>query len=88
MELFIYDSTNYGVAELSYNMFLGYYVIVHWPIIPVNIMIILKEISMEWFVFMQESVPHKAIPLRETETDLVWLIPFYANPLTYIDYLW
>jgi len=69
-------------------MFLGYNVILHWPILPVNLMILVKETSLEWFSFMLDEVPHKAVPLRENETDLFWMVLFYGNPLTYVDYVW
>lgn len=88
MQLFIYDRSEYQVADLGWNMFLGYNVILHWPVLPINVVIVIKEISMEWFVFMQDGVSQKAVPLRETETDIFWLILFYGNPITYLDYLW
>ena len=74
--------------DLALNMFLGFNVMLHWPIIPINIVIIAKEVSMEWWVFMSDSVSNKAVPLRESETDIFWLILFYGNPITYLDYVW
>ena len=69
-------------------MLLGFNTLLHWPIVPVNLVIIIKEISMEWWVFLQDGVSNKAVPLRESDTDPFWIVLFYANPITYIDYVW
>ena len=43
------DKSHYDFFEIFINMFLGYNIILHFTIIPVNSFIILKETSMEFF---------------------------------------
>jgi hypothetical protein len=52
MQLYIYDRSQYELGDLFWNMILGFNVMLHWPIIPINLVIIIKEISMEWWVFL------------------------------------
>ena len=75
-------------------MLLGYNIILHWPVIPINIFIVVKEISMEWFRFMSDDVTIEAVnespalDLVEDTEGIFYDILFYANPLTYVDYVW
>jgi hypothetical protein len=41
------DNSNANIMTLLVNMNIGYNLIVHWSIVPVNIAIVLKEASME-----------------------------------------
>ena len=47
------DKTKYDFLDIFINMFLGYNIVLHFTIIPVNMFIILKEISMEFFQFLR-----------------------------------
>lgn len=69
-----------------FNMLLGYNMILHSSIIPVNLVIILKEISLNFFSVSGKKRKNEAAPylntkdLEETEKDI--------NPVTYVDDVW
>jgi hypothetical protein len=43
------DKSEYDFLTVYFNMLLGYNIVMHFSIIPMNLMIIFKEITMEWF---------------------------------------
>ncbi len=45
----------YTIVNLMWNMMLGYNVILHFTFIPVNIFIMLKELSLEFFSFVRDN---------------------------------
>lgn len=47
------DKSHYDFVDIFINMCLGYNIILHFTIIPINFFIIGKEISMEYFQFLR-----------------------------------
>jgi len=47
------DKTKYDFVDIFINMCLGYNIVLHFTIIPINVFIIAKEISMEYFQFLR-----------------------------------
>ena len=47
------DKTKYDFVDIFINMVLGYNMVLHFTIIPINFFIIIKEISMEFFQFLR-----------------------------------
>lgn len=43
------DETKAGAADMFINMMLGYNIVMHFPIVPLNAFIIVKEITLQWF---------------------------------------
>ena len=69
-------------------MFLGYNVLLHWGVVPINFFIIAKEASMEFFQFLSpeagmsdDEVSIGTMDFENAGEDFLW----YINPLTYID---
>lgn len=53
--IYVYDATNYDLSDLLFNMLLGYNMLLHSSVIPINLVIMIKEVSMEFFQFMRED---------------------------------
>ena len=49
----VQDKSSYDFATIFINMCLGYNIVLHSTIIPINIFIITKEITMQWFQFLK-----------------------------------
>ena len=82
------DKSSYDFWTVYINMFLGYNIVLHWGVVPINMFIIAKESSMEFFQFLNpeagKSDDEVSIGLGDLETageDFLWFI----NPMTYID---
>lgn len=45
----ITDKSDYDIFTVYFNMFLGYNIAIHFPVIFINIFVIIKEITMEIF---------------------------------------
>lgn len=77
------DKSAYDFGMIMVNMLLGYNLILHWSIIPINFAIIVKEISLNFFSFSGARRENEAAPylnegdLEEAEKDI--------NPLHYVD---
>lgn len=77
------DKSAYDFGMIMVNMLLGYNLILHCSIIPINFAIIVKEISLNFFSFSGARRENEAAPylnegdLEEAEKDI--------NPLHYVD---
>ena len=49
------DKENYDFGTLYLNMVLGYNIVMHWSVVPVCLFSIFKEISMEFFQFLNND---------------------------------
>mmetsp|Transcript_35909 Transcript_35909/g.55134 ORF Transcript_35909/g.55134 Transcript_35909/m.55134 type:complete len:325 (-) Transcript_35909:60-1034(-) len=81
----VMDKSKYDFFTVYVNMMIGYNAIIHWSILPVNIFIIIKEISMEFFTFLTGS--NYALGSKDLDyagKDVVSAV----NPLTWIDKIW
>lgn len=47
------DMSEYDFVTIFINMFLGFNIVLHSTVIPINIFIVAKEISMHWFQFLK-----------------------------------
>uniref|UniRef100_A0A7S3CUK7 Uncharacterized protein n=1 Tax=Strombidium rassoulzadegani TaxID=1082188 RepID=A0A7S3CUK7_9SPIT len=85
-QLYLISQKNgYDFVTIFGNMVLAYNLIVHWSIIPVNLIIIIKELSMQQFTFLTGA--NYALNSKDTKyarEDLDW----FLNPFTWIDLLW
>ena len=83
---FVTDITQYTYLTIMVNMLLGYNMILHSSIIPVNFAIIAKEISLNFFSVSGKKRENEAATylntgdLSEAEKDI--------NPVTYVDDVW
>ena len=80
------DKSQYDFVTIMSNMLLGYNMILHSSIIPVNLVIILKEISLNFYSVSGKKRENEAAAflnmgdLKEAEKDV--------NPVTYVDDVW
>lgn len=80
------DKSNYDFVTIMVNMLLGYHLVLHSSIIPVNIAIIVKELSLNIFSVSGKKRENEAATylnmddLKEAEKDI--------NPVTYVDDVW
>lgn len=80
------DKSAYDFVTIMVNMLLGYNLILHCSIIPVNFAIIFKEISLNFFSVSGKKRKNEAATylnmsdLQEAEKDV--------NPVTYVDDVW
>ena len=78
------DKTNYDAMTVFWNMYLAYTVILHFSIFPINMFIILKEFSLEFFQFLvndDDNIAINFLDLYYTFDNIFW----WLNPLTYLD---
>lgn len=69
---------------IFWNMYLAYTIILHFSIFPINVFIIIKELSLEFFQFLvtdDENIAINFMDLYYTFDNLFW----YLNPLSYLD---
>lgn len=85
------DKENYDFGTLYLNMILGYNIVMHWSVIPILLFSITKEITMEWFQFLNpdagsedDQVSLSTKDAEQTGEDILWFI----NPLTWIGMIW
>lgn len=52
--MYVYDKSDYGFGYLLEEMFFGYNLVLHFPIAIVNIVVILKEFSLEFIQMSQK----------------------------------
>lgn len=83
------DNSNANIMTLLVNMNIGYNLIVHWSIIPINLAIVSKEISME-FIQMASNKAGEGdkddISLGMVEAAQFWAeVLAFFNPLNWID---
>lgn len=83
------DNSNANIMTLLVNMNIGYNLIVHWSIVPVNIAIVLKEASMEVVQMASNKAGEGAkddISLGMVEAAQFWAeVLAFFNPLNWID---
>ena len=84
----ITDKTSYDFFTVYVNMLLGFHIVLHFPTVILNNMIMFKEITMEFFQFLnpkagtqEDEVSLGVKDLKTAEEDFVWA----ANPFTWID---
>ena len=72
------------------NMMLGYNFVMHAPIIPLNVFIIAKEITLQFFSFLHGGIGTKSYKESIDDTtsnaawsDVLWII----NPVSYINWV-
>ena len=71
-------------------MFLGYNLVLHSSIIPINIVIIFKELTLNFFSLIDNREQGESASYLSTndisyaEDDMLWLI----NPFSWIDKIW
>ena len=53
------DKSTYDFATIFINMCLGYNIVLHSTVIPINTFIITKELSMHWFQFLRDDAGTK-----------------------------
>lgn len=85
------DKSSYDFITVFINAFLGYNIVMHWSIIPINNFIIAKEISMEFFQFLRLDSGSTTDSTSLGVADLLWMfndIVWFMNPLTFIDMMW
>jgi len=63
------DKTKYDFVDIFINMCLGYNIILHFTIIPINLFIIGKEISMEYFQFLRGDAGTESDNISLSEDD-------------------
>lgn len=77
------DKSNYNLPIILVNMLLGYNLILHSSVVVVNLVIIVKELSLNVFSVEgkkrknEEDVFLNTDDLKEAENDI--------NPMTYVD---
>ena len=47
------DKSSYDFVTIFINMCLGYNIVLHFSVIPINVFIVMKELSMHWFQFLK-----------------------------------
>jgi len=71
-------------------MFLGYNLVLHSSVIPINLVIIVKELTLNFFSLIDDRNPGESAQYLSTddikyaEDDTVWAL----NPFTWIDAIW
>ena len=63
----------------------------HWSIIPINDFILVKELTMEFFQFLNLDAGRETdnISLGFADIAYAWQdLIFIINPLTWFDYIW
>ena len=76
------DKSNYDVTSVLWNMFLGYNVIMHFPVMILNFFVIIKELSLEFFGFFDPEHTN-AINLFDFMGIIedAWM---FTNPINYL----
>jgi hypothetical protein len=85
------DKSSYDFITVFLNCLLGYNIVMHWSIIPINNFIIAKEISMEFFQFLRLDAGYSTDSVSLGLADFLYLIQdflWFWNPLTWVDLLW
>ena len=77
---------NDEMSAILWALALGYNLLVHLPIIPINLMIIIKESSMEFVQLGNDVAGTQDDQLSLGSSDLVQFLNLF-NPLTWLDYL-
>lgn len=57
--LYISDDSKASTADIFINMMLGYNIVMHAPIVPLNVFIIAKEITLQFFSVLKGGVGTK-----------------------------
>ena len=52
--LYVYDKSDYGFGYVLESMFFGYNLVLHFPIVIVNLIVIFKEFSLEFLQMSQK----------------------------------
>ena len=79
------NHSDYDFISIYFNMALAYNILVHWCIIPVNLFIIVKELTMLGYTFLTgDDYALTLNDVEETNADLKW----FFNPFTWIDMFW
>jgi hypothetical protein len=89
-ELYIQDDSKASSADMFINMMLGYNIVMHAPIIPLNVFIIVKEITLQFFSFLHGGVGTAFYKenIDETTTGAAWSdVLWIINPVTYINWV-
>jgi len=83
------DKSQYDFVTIFINMILGYNIWLHGSIIPINLIIIIKEISLNYFTVLDESDGRNETNVALNGKDLQYAekdVEHYADPFTYVDY--
>ena len=81
------DKKNYDAMTVFWDMYLAYTVILHCSILPINLFIIIKEFTLEFFQFLVTDDENIAINLMDLYYTFDNLF-YWINPLTYLDIIW
>ena len=91
MLYFVTDKENFDFMTVYVNMLLGYNILLHWSVIPVCLFIILKEISMEFFQFLNPEAgkDDDVVSLNSNDWDTtIWDLLWFINPFTWLGIVW
>ena len=84
------DKSQYDFVTIFVNMFLGYNLVLHSSVIPINIAIIIKELTLNFFSLIDDRNPGESPEYLSTddigyvEEDTAWAL----NPFTWLDAIW
>lgn len=85
------DKSQYNFVTIFINMFLGYNLVLHSSVIPINLVILIKETTLNFFQFFdaedragQTSTYLSYRDIGYAENDFLW----FLNPFTWIDMFW
>lgn len=86
------DMSQYDFVTIASNMFLGYNIVLHGSIIPICLVVIIKEITLNFFTVLDEGDDRDdetgtALSSKDADyakDDVKWSV----NPFTWLDFIW
>ena len=85
------DKATYDFVTIIVNMVLGYNLLLHIPILPILIFIILKEATMEFFQFLNPDagLETDTVAMNNNDWSIFWDdLVYWLNPFTWVDFGW